>query len=67
MNHRVRRAILALIVILLGSWIPGINAQQQNAEHALFSRCEPLAARGTANWQAHAWHSGPYVGRGVAR
>jgi hypothetical protein len=66
MNYRVRRAILALIVVLLG-WIPGINAQLQNAEHALFSRCEPLAARDTANWQAHAWHSDPYVGRGVAR
>jgi phosphatidylserine/phosphatidylglycerophosphate/cardiolipin synthase-like enzyme len=42
-------------------------AQEQNAENALFSRCQPLAARFTANWQAHARHSQPYVGRGVAR
>jgi phosphatidylserine/phosphatidylglycerophosphate/cardiolipin synthase-like enzyme len=40
-------------------------AQNPNAENVLFIRCAPLAARYTANWQALARHSEPYVGRGM--
>jgi hypothetical protein len=40
-------------------------AHNQNAESVLFIRCEPLAARYTANWQPLARRSEPYVGRGM--
>jgi hypothetical protein len=40
-------------------------AQEKNAENILIIRDQALAAPYTANWQAHAQHSQPYVGRGV--
>jgi phosphatidylserine/phosphatidylglycerophosphate/cardiolipin synthase-like enzyme len=40
-------------------------AQEKNAENLLIIRDPGLAAHYTQNWQAHAQHSQPYVGRGV--
>jgi hypothetical protein len=40
-------------------------AQEKHAENLLISRDTALAAQYTQNWQAHARHSQPYVGRGV--
>jgi hypothetical protein len=42
-------------------------AQEKNAENLLTIRDKALAIQYTQNWQAHAQHSQPYVGRGVAR
>jgi phosphatidylserine/phosphatidylglycerophosphate/cardiolipin synthase-like enzyme len=42
-------------------------AQDKNAENVEITRDRAVAAKYTANWQAHARHSEPYVGRGVAR
>ena len=42
-------------------------AQEKNAENLLIIRVPALAAQYTQNWQAHAQHSQPYVGRGVRR
>jgi phosphatidylserine/phosphatidylglycerophosphate/cardiolipin synthase-like enzyme len=42
-------------------------AQKKNAENLLIIRDPALAAPYTQNWQAHAQHSQPYVGRGVRR
>jgi phosphatidylserine/phosphatidylglycerophosphate/cardiolipin synthase-like enzyme len=43
------------------------GAQNQNAENVEITRSQALAAKYTENWQTHARHSEPYVGRGVAR
>jgi phosphatidylserine/phosphatidylglycerophosphate/cardiolipin synthase-like enzyme len=40
-------------------------AQDKNAENVEITRGQAVAARYTANWQAHAQHSTPYIGRGV--
>ena len=40
-------------------------AQEKNAENVLILRDQALAAQYTQNWQAHAQHNQPYVGRGV--
>jgi phosphatidylserine/phosphatidylglycerophosphate/cardiolipin synthase-like enzyme len=41
--------------------------QEKNAENLLIIRDQALAAQYTQNWQAHAEHSQPSVGRGVRR
>ena len=38
-------------------------AEEKNAENLLVIRDKDLAAKYTANWQAHAEHSEPYEGR----
>jgi phosphatidylserine/phosphatidylglycerophosphate/cardiolipin synthase-like enzyme len=40
-------------------------AQEKNAENLLIIRDQALATQYIQNWQAHAQHSQPYVGRGV--
>jgi phosphatidylserine/phosphatidylglycerophosphate/cardiolipin synthase-like enzyme len=40
-------------------------AQEKNAENLLIIHDKALAAQYTQNWQVHAQHSQPYVGRGV--
>jgi hypothetical protein len=40
-------------------------AQEKNAENVLIIRDKALAARYSENWQTHAQHSQPYIGRGV--
>jgi phosphatidylserine/phosphatidylglycerophosphate/cardiolipin synthase-like enzyme len=42
-------------------------AQDKHAENVELTRDKAVAAKYTANWQTHAQHSEPYVGRGVAR
>jgi phosphatidylserine/phosphatidylglycerophosphate/cardiolipin synthase-like enzyme len=42
-------------------------AQDKHAENVEITRDKTVAAKHTANWQAHARHSERYVGRGVAR
>jgi phosphatidylserine/phosphatidylglycerophosphate/cardiolipin synthase-like enzyme len=42
-------------------------AQDKNAENLEITRDKAVAAEYIANWQVHAQHSEPYVGRGVAR
>jgi phosphatidylserine/phosphatidylglycerophosphate/cardiolipin synthase-like enzyme len=42
-------------------------AQEKNAENVLIIHDKALATQYMQNWQAHAQHSQPYVGRGVAR
>jgi phosphatidylserine/phosphatidylglycerophosphate/cardiolipin synthase-like enzyme len=42
-------------------------AQNKNAANVEITRDKVVAAKYTANWQAHAQHSEPYVGRGVVR
>ena len=42
-------------------------AQDKHAENVEITCDKALAAKYTANWQVHARHSEPYVGRGVAR
>jgi PLD-like domain len=50
-----------------GSFSYTKGAQNQNAENVEITRSQALAAKYTENWQTHARHSEPYVGRGVAR
>jgi hypothetical protein len=38
---------------------------KKNAENLLIIRDQALAAPYTHNWQAHAQHSQPYIGRGI--
>jgi hypothetical protein len=40
-------------------------AQEKNAENLLIIRDQALATQYIQNWQAHAPHSQPYLGRGV--
>jgi phosphatidylserine/phosphatidylglycerophosphate/cardiolipin synthase-like enzyme len=51
--------------IIMGSFSFTKAAQEKNAENVLIIRDQALAAQYTQNWQAHAQHSQPYVGRGV--
>jgi phosphatidylserine/phosphatidylglycerophosphate/cardiolipin synthase-like enzyme len=53
--------------LITGSFNFTKAAQAKNAENLLIIRDPALAAQYTQNWQAHAQHSQPYVGRGVAR
>jgi phosphatidylserine/phosphatidylglycerophosphate/cardiolipin synthase-like enzyme len=54
-------------IVLTGSFNFTKAAQEKNAENLLLIRDPALAAQYTQNWQAHAQHSQPYVGRGVRR
>jgi phosphatidylserine/phosphatidylglycerophosphate/cardiolipin synthase-like enzyme len=54
-------------LVIGGSFNYTKAAQDKNAENVEITRDKALAAKYTANWQAHARHSDPYVGRGVAR
>jgi phosphatidylserine/phosphatidylglycerophosphate/cardiolipin synthase-like enzyme len=51
--------------VITGSFNFTKAAQGKNAENLLIIRDKALAAQYTQNWQAHAQHSQPYVGRGV--
>jgi phosphatidylserine/phosphatidylglycerophosphate/cardiolipin synthase-like enzyme len=53
--------------LITGSFHCTTAAQEKNAENLLIIRDQALAAQYTQNWQAHAQHSQPYVGRGAAR
>jgi hypothetical protein len=53
--------------IITGSFNFTRAAQEKNAENLLIIRDKALAAQYTQNWQMHAQHSQPYIGRGVAR
>jgi phosphatidylserine/phosphatidylglycerophosphate/cardiolipin synthase-like enzyme len=54
-------------IVIGGSFNYTKAAQDKNAENDEITRDKAVAARYTANWQAHAQHSEPYVGRGAAR
>jgi phosphatidylserine/phosphatidylglycerophosphate/cardiolipin synthase-like enzyme len=54
-------------IVITGSFNFTKAAQEKNAENLLIIRDKALVQQYTANWQAHAQHSQPYVGRGVAR
>jgi phosphatidylserine/phosphatidylglycerophosphate/cardiolipin synthase-like enzyme len=49
--------------VITGSFNFTKNAEENNAENLLVIRSPELAAKYTANWQAHAGHSDPYAGR----
>lgn len=51
--------------IITGSFHFTKAAQEKNAENVLIIKDKALAAQDMQNWQAHAQHSQPYVGRGV--
>jgi hypothetical protein len=55
------------MLVIGGSFNDTKVAQEKHAENVEITRDKALAAKYTANWQAHARHSEPYVGRGVAR
>jgi phosphatidylserine/phosphatidylglycerophosphate/cardiolipin synthase-like enzyme len=54
-------------IIIGGSFNYTKAAQEKNAENVEITRDKAVAAKYMENWQAHARHSEPYVGRGVAR
>jgi len=49
--------------VITGSFNFTTAAEEHNAENLLVIRSPELAAKYTANWQAHAAHSDPYEGR----
>jgi phosphatidylserine/phosphatidylglycerophosphate/cardiolipin synthase-like enzyme len=51
------------LAVITGSFNFTTAAEQRNAENLLVIHDRALAARYTANWQAHAAHSARYVGR----
>jgi phosphatidylserine/phosphatidylglycerophosphate/cardiolipin synthase-like enzyme len=51
--------------VITGSFNFTKAAQEKNAENLLIIHDKALAAQYTQNWQMHAQHSQPYVGRGV--
>jgi phosphatidylserine/phosphatidylglycerophosphate/cardiolipin synthase-like enzyme len=67
MRRRGHRKIMVIDgkIVVTGSFNFIRRAQKQNAENLFIIRDKALAARFTANWQAHARHSEPYVGRGT--
>jgi len=52
-------------IVITGSFNFTKAAQEKNAENLLIIRDKGLAAKYIENWQSHARHSEPYVGRGV--
>jgi phosphatidylserine/phosphatidylglycerophosphate/cardiolipin synthase-like enzyme len=52
-------------LIITGSFNFTKAAQEKNAENVLIIRDQAVAAQYTQNWQAHAEHRQPYVGREV--
>jgi phosphatidylserine/phosphatidylglycerophosphate/cardiolipin synthase-like enzyme len=54
-------------LVITGSFNFTKAAQEKNAENLLIIRDTALAAQYIQNWQAHAQHRQPYIGRGVAR
>jgi phosphatidylserine/phosphatidylglycerophosphate/cardiolipin synthase-like enzyme len=69
-NHAIAHHKVIVIdgeVVITGSFNFTKAAQEKNAENLLIIRDQALAAQYTQNWQAHAQHSQPYVGRGVRR
>ena len=49
--------------VITGSFNFTTAAEEKNAENLLIIRSPDLAAKYTANWQAHNAHSDPYAGR----
>jgi phosphatidylserine/phosphatidylglycerophosphate/cardiolipin synthase-like enzyme len=67
-QHAISRNKVMIIdgeTVLTGSFNFTKAAQEKNAENLLMIRDPALAALYTQNWQGHAQHSQPYVGRGV--
>ena len=67
-NHAIAHNKVIVIdgeTVLTGSFNFTKAAQDKNAENLLIIRDQALAAQYTQNWQVHAQHSQPYVGRGV--
>jgi phosphatidylserine/phosphatidylglycerophosphate/cardiolipin synthase-like enzyme len=52
-------------IVITGSFNFTKAAQEKNAENVLIIRDMALTAQYAQNWQAHAQHSQPYVGRWV--
>jgi phosphatidylserine/phosphatidylglycerophosphate/cardiolipin synthase-like enzyme len=64
-NHAIAHHKVIVIdgeTVLTGSFNFAKAAQEKNAENLLIIRDPALAAQYTANWQAHAQHSQPYIG-----
>jgi phosphatidylserine/phosphatidylglycerophosphate/cardiolipin synthase-like enzyme len=51
-------------VVITGSFNFTEGAEHDNAENLLVIRSRDLAARYAENWDTHALHSEPYLGRG---
>jgi PLD-like domain len=67
-NHAIAHNKIIIIdgaMVITGSFNFTKAAQEKNAENVLIIRDQALAAQYIENWQAHAQHSQPYVGRGV--
>jgi phosphatidylserine/phosphatidylglycerophosphate/cardiolipin synthase-like enzyme len=64
-NHAIAHHKVIVIdgeTVLTGSFNFTKAAPEKNAENLLIIRDPALAAQYTANWQAHAQHSQPYIG-----
>jgi phosphatidylserine/phosphatidylglycerophosphate/cardiolipin synthase-like enzyme len=59
--------VIAAETVSTGSFNFTKAAQEKNDENVLIVRAPALTAHYTQNWQPHAQHSQPYVGRGVAQ
>ena len=69
-QHAIAHNKLIIIdgeTVIGGSFNYTKAAQNQNAENVEITRSQALAAKYKENWQTHAQHSVPYVGRGAAR
>ena len=67
-NHAISHNKVMVIddeTLISGSFNFTKAAQEKNAENVLIIRDKALAAQDTRNWQAHAQHSQPYIGRGA--
>jgi phosphatidylserine/phosphatidylglycerophosphate/cardiolipin synthase-like enzyme len=67
-NHAISHNKVMVIdgeTVITGSFNFTKAAQEKNAENLLIIRDKALAAQYTQNWQAHAQHSQPYVGRAM--
>ena len=67
-NHAISHNKVIIIdgeTVISGSFNFTKAAQEKNAENVLIIRDKALAVQYTQNWQSHAQHSQPYVGRGV--
>jgi phosphatidylserine/phosphatidylglycerophosphate/cardiolipin synthase-like enzyme len=53
------------MLVIGGSFNYTKAAQEKSAENVLLIRDQALAAQYTQNWQVHAQHSQPYIGREV--
>jgi phosphatidylserine/phosphatidylglycerophosphate/cardiolipin synthase-like enzyme len=65
-KHKIAHNKIMVIdsnTVITGSFNFTKAAEEGNAENLLIIQCKDLAAKYTDNWNKHAEHSAPYVGR----